>query len=92
MTATHEKAKTATVRARINPKLKKEVEMILGELGLSVSEAIHIFMKQIKLLNGIPFDIKIPNKVTRKTLDDTNKKKNLVASKNVKDMFKKIGV
>jgi len=84
--------KTTTVRARVEPKLKHSVEPILAELGLSFSEAIEIYLRQIKLNNGIPFEIRIPNKVTRKTFEDTNKKKNLKHYKSSKVMFAKLGL
>ena len=43
---------------RINDDIKKEVTPILDDLGLSLSEAINIFLHQIKINNGIPFHIK----------------------------------
>ena len=43
---------------RINDNIKKEVTPILDDLGLSLSEAINIFLHQIKLNNGIPFDLR----------------------------------
>lgn len=43
---------------RINDTIKKEVTPILEDLGLSLSEAINIFLHQIKLNNGIPFELK----------------------------------
>jgi DNA-damage-inducible protein J len=84
--------KTMTVRARIDPDLKHDVEYVLSELGLSVSEAIELFLRQIKLNNGIPFDIRIPNEVTLKTFKNTDKGKNLIHYKNHEDMFKKLGM
>lgn len=84
--------KTETVRARIEPKLKHDVELVLTELGLSFSEAIELFLRQVKLNNGIPFDIRIPNKVTNQTFEDTNKGKNLKRYKKAKDMFDKLGI
>lgn len=60
--------KTTTVRARVEPALKNEVENILGELGLSVSETIHLLYRQIKLRRGLPFDVTIPNELTARTL------------------------
>ncbi|MBV9575471.1 MAG: type II toxin-antitoxin system RelB/DinJ family antitoxin [Gammaproteobacteria bacterium] len=84
--------KTATVRARIEPKLKIEVEDVLSELGLTFSEAIELFLRQVKLNQGIPFDIRIPNKETLKTFAATNKRKNLNKYKNANDMFKKLGI
>ena len=56
--------KTATIRARIEPELKSSVESILVSLGISTSDAITMFYKQIELHNGFPFEIKIPNSET----------------------------
>ena len=55
-------AKTETIRARTEKALKHDVEKILHALGLSVSEAVNIFFRQVKLQKGIPFDVKMPNK------------------------------
>ncbi len=57
-------AKTAMIRARTEPDLKKSVDKILHQLGLSESEAINIFFNQIKMKNGLPFEIRIPNTIT----------------------------
>lgn len=43
---------------RINEKIKEEVTPILNDLGISLSEAINMFLHQIKLNNGIPFELK----------------------------------
>jgi DNA-damage-inducible protein J len=60
--------RTASIRARIEPGLKTEVEDILSELGLTVSEAVHLLCRQIKLQRGLPFDVRIPNEMTSRTL------------------------
>ena len=57
--------KTATARARIQPEVKEQAERILNDLGLSVSGAFEIFYRQIILNNGLPFDVQIPNEITR---------------------------
>jgi len=46
---------------RINDKIKEEVLPILEELGISLSEAINIFLHQVKLSNGIPFELRKKN-------------------------------
>jgi len=46
---------------RINEKIKEEVTPILDDLGISLSEAINMFLHQIKLNNGIPFNLKRNN-------------------------------
>ena len=53
-------ANTATVYARIEPQLKEEVDKILNNLGVSPSSLIQMLYSQIKLTNGIPFEIKMP--------------------------------
>ena len=45
---------------RVNDNIKKEVTPILEDLGLSLSEAINIFLHQVKLNKGIPFELKYP--------------------------------
>jgi DNA-damage-inducible protein J len=82
--------KTATVRARVEPGLKREVESVLTELGLSVSEAIEIYLRQIKLVHGIPFDIRIPNKTTQETFNQTDRREDLNYYKDAKEMFDKL--
>jgi DNA-damage-inducible protein J len=62
-------SKTATIQARINPDLKKKAQKILNTLNLSMSEAISLYLTQVTLHRGIPFEIKIPNELTLKTLE-----------------------
>jgi DNA-damage-inducible protein J len=61
-------SKTASVHARIRPALKLKAETVLEKLGISTSEAIAIFFSQIAMHRGMPFDVKIPNKTTRKAM------------------------
>ena len=63
-------AKTAHISVRTDAELKSDVDNILKKLGLSQTEAINIFYAQIKLNNGLPFEIKIPNKETKKAIED----------------------
>ncbi|TGL16309.1 type II toxin-antitoxin system RelB/DinJ family antitoxin [Leptospira meyeri] len=85
-------AKTAMIRARVEDNLKKDVENILERLGLSTSEAINIFYHQIKLTRGIPFAVKMPNKITKKTLESTDKNENLKTFKSKKELFENLGI
>ncbi|MFN8973066.1 MAG: type II toxin-antitoxin system RelB/DinJ family antitoxin [Alphaproteobacteria bacterium] len=82
--------KTATVQARIEPKLKKDVEAILAKIGLSASEAISMYYSSIKLHKGIPFEAKVPNKGLRKAMRDAELGRNLHSAKNAADMMNQI--
>lgn len=80
-------AKTAVVKARIEPHLKEEAELILHELGLSPTEAVTLFYRQVKLRKGLPFAVAIPNEVTLQTFQDTDEGKNIVRVKDKEELF-----
>lgn len=52
-------ALNATVRARVDPELKEEVETIFKKLGLTTSQAINLFLTMVRREGGIPFDLKV---------------------------------
>ena len=53
-------AKTNTMHIRISPETQKEVTQMLNDLGLSVSDAINVYFKQIIYCKGLPFEIRKP--------------------------------
>ena len=53
-------AKTATLNLRVDPESKAAAEDILGRLGLSMSTAMDMFLKQITLTGGLPFPVQLP--------------------------------
>ncbi len=57
--------KTALVRARMEPSIKKKAERVLSQIGISPSEAINVFYRRIVSDKGIPFSLDIPNAETR---------------------------
>lgn len=61
---------TTQITARIDVESKREVQEILNYLGLSMSEAISIYFKQIVLYRGIPFEIRLPNKATQQSIEE----------------------
>lgn len=64
MAKTTSKVKSAMVRARIEPGLKTKAEKYFDILGLSTTQAITLFFKQVELHHGLPFEINIPNTET----------------------------
>lgn len=84
--------KSAMIRARIDPALKDEVESVFEQLGLTTTEAITLFYRQVKLNRGLPFDVRIPNEVTLRTFADTDAGKNLVPCEDAQDMFARLGI
>ncbi len=84
--------KTSTVRARIEPGLKTDVENLFKKLGISTTEAINLFYRQVRLRRGLPFNVVIPNKTTEKALKDTDAGRNLIRCDDSDDMFDKLGI
>ena len=68
-------SKTATISTRINASDKKKAEAVFKELGISASQAIALFYKQVSLRRGIPFPVELPNKVTRDAIKEAREGK-----------------
>ena len=83
-------AKTAVIQTRVDPVIKQHAQTILKRLNISMSEAISMYLSQITLHNGIPFELKIPNDITAKTLMDTDHGKGLHTTNSVDDLFQEL--
>jgi DNA-damage-inducible protein J len=84
--------KTTTIRARIEPALKQEVETILSTLGLTASETIQLLFRQIKLRKGLPFAVEIPNELTTITLRESMAGKGLKRFEAKKALYADLGL
>ncbi len=79
--------KTAVIHARIEPDIKSKAEEILHKVGISPTEAIRIFYRQITLRGGIPFAIKVPNKLTATTLNKSSRGEDIIEFESTDAMF-----
>lgn len=52
--------KTTTLNLRVNPDVKRKAEGVLSQLGIPMSTAIDIYLKQISMTGGIPFAVTLP--------------------------------
>ena len=55
-------ARTANIYTRVDPVVKEQAEEILDQLGIPMSNAIGMFLRQVVMQNGIPFDMKLPRR------------------------------
>ena len=55
-------ARTANVFARVEPEIKEQAENILDQLGIPMSNAVGMFLRQVVIQRGIPFEMKLPSK------------------------------
>ena len=79
--------KSANVSARIDPEVKNSAEQIFKELGLTTSQAITLFYRQVDIQHGLPFEVKIPNRATLKAIKDAEAKRNLKSFGDVEALF-----
>ncbi len=79
-------AKTEMIRARVEPELKHEAEELFKRLGLSATEAITLFYKQVTMNQGLPFEVKIPNAATNEALRQAESGVGLTEYPSLKDL------
>lgn len=69
-------ARTSNIFARVEPEIKEQAEIVLNQLGIPMSNAVGMFLRQVVLQRGIPFEMKLPvkkpvimNELTKEQLD-----------------------
>ena len=70
-----------TTSIKLDPTVKQEAQEIFSQLGLTLGEAVNLFLNQVRLNKGLPFEVKIPNEETLKAMKDVQDGKNLVEMK-----------
>lgn len=53
-------ARTSNVFARVEPEIKEQAEQVLEHLGIPMSNAVNMFLRQVVLQRGIPFEMRLP--------------------------------
>ncbi len=54
-------SKQASVFTRVDPIIKEQAEIVLNQLGISMSTAMEIYLRQIAMQRKIPFEMALPN-------------------------------
>ena len=83
-------ANGTTIQARIDVDTKEKARAILHKLGFTMSDAIVIYIKQIIMQRGIPFDVKIPNETTVKTFEKTDAGRELHKVSGIDELAKEL--
>lgn len=80
---------TTNITVRMDTELKKQAETLFSELGLSMSAAITVFMKQAVYEHGIPFEVRreVPNAETLEAINDIESGRNIIGPFNSVDEF-----
>jgi DNA-damage-inducible protein J len=62
--------KTGYITARIEAKLKARAARVLANVGVSTTDAITMFLRQVVLRNGLPFEVRVPNAETKRAIEE----------------------
>ncbi len=85
-------AKTAVVSTRMDPELKRDAEQVFRALGLTTTQAITLFYRQVDLQRGLPFSVRLPNETTRKALVDARERRNLESYDSAESLFEDLEI
>lgn len=60
--------KTTDVRCRIDEDLKDRATAVLNACGLSLSDAMRLFLRQVVTTQGLPFEVRVPSEKTARAM------------------------
>jgi DNA-damage-inducible protein J len=85
-------AATAFVRARIDETLKNEAAAVLADMGLTVSDVVRIALTKIAKEKALPFEMRVPNALTAKTLANSERGEDVQHAKDADDLFNQLRI
>lgn len=85
------------IQARVDSKVKDDAEKIMNQLGISLNEAIRMFLMQVIIHKGIPFKPTLkpeyePNEMLQQVIADVENEKDLTRYKNTDEMWQDLGL
>jgi DNA-damage-inducible protein J len=82
-------AKEAYINARVDRQLKERAEKVLAEVGISTTDAVTMMLHQIVLHQGLPFEVRIPNRETISAMEELDTGKGERSTDSTGDVFDK---
>jgi DNA-damage-inducible protein J len=79
--------KSTDVRASIEPELKEDATRVLAENGLTLSDAVRLFLRQVVVTRGLPFEVRVPNETTLQALRESEEMSGQARRRSSKEMF-----
>ena len=80
-------AKTANINIRVDPEVKSTVDGIFSHFGITVADAVNIFLHKVMIVGGMPFDMTLP-KYNEETLAAMREAQDIASGKiNTKSYF-----
>ena len=90
-------AKTANINIRVEPEVKSTVDGIFSHFGITVADAVNIFLHKVMIVGGMPFDMTLP-RYNEETLSAMQEARDIASGKvkaksysSVKEMVAELG-
>jgi DNA-damage-inducible protein J len=84
--------KSTAITVRLDPQVKKDAQAVLNKLGLTTTQAVSLFFKQVSLNKGLPFAVEIPNEQTILAIEDGLNKRNIKTFENAEAALDYLGL
>jgi DNA-damage-inducible protein J len=85
-------AKTATLTVRIDAQVKREAQEVLKQLGLTTTQAISMYLNQIRVEKALPYHPHIPNAETLQAMDDLENRRGVKTFETVEAALAHLGI
>lgn len=78
---------TEPTNIRLDAEAKAQAYAVFEQIGIKPSQAFNMFLHQVRLQGGIPFELKVPNADTLQAIQDSDNRENLTGYGSVDEMF-----
>ena len=82
--------KTANINIRVNPVLKKNAEELFSSFGITLSDAINIFLNKSVMIGGLPFELKKEKKFNKETEEAIRETKDIMSGKKKAKLYNSV--
>lgn len=65
-------AQTSMIHVRVDDETKQRASVAVEAMGLSLSDAVRLFLHRVVADQALPFDLKVPNKATREAMREAD--------------------
>ena len=83
---------SSTISLHVDPDVRRSAEQIFERLGLTASEAVSLFYRQVQLQHGLPFPVELPNETTMKALDEAQDREKLASFDTLDELYEDLGI
>lgn len=80
------------ISVRVDSATKAAAEKVFDKLGLSATEAVRMFYRQVVMQRGLPFEVRIPNATTRAAMKEAEHPENLKSYNNFRELLDELGM